>query len=82
MKLNCFHTSSFRFAVIVFLVVLVSIELMAQESEIKRPDLQTTDSIFFGTTEKKKDDYKFGVEYRIQAGYLQNCRCADRNRSE
>lgn len=72
MKLNCFHTSSFRFAVIVFLVVLVSIELIAQESEIKRPDLQTTDSIFFGTTEKKKDDYKFGVEYRIQAGYLQN----------
>lgn len=40
----------------------------------KGPDLQTIDDGFFDPTkeEKVKEDYHFGVEYRLEVGYVQN----------
>ncbi|MCI5680483.1 MAG: PorT family protein [Bacteroidales bacterium] len=44
----------------------------AQET-VRQPDLQVADNSFFDPTrkDKKKDTYQFGVEYRIEAGYVQ-----------
>lgn len=37
------------------------------------PDLQIADNSFFDPTKKKvEESYKFGVEYRIEAGYVQH----------
>ena len=60
--------------VIATLLIGVSTTLMAQEG-IKQPDLQTADSYFFDPTrdiQKKKEPYKFGVEWRVETGYNQN----------
>lgn len=45
----------------------------AQDDKQQGPDLQTTDNTIFDPTreEQNKEDYHFGVEYRIEAGYQQ-----------
>lgn len=46
-----------------------------QAQEKKGPDLQTVDDGFFDPTRKEKkvaEEYHFGMEYRIEAGFIQN----------
>lgn len=59
---------------ILFLVVSLPVMLFAQ-SKVSQPSLQTIDDGFFDPTrkpEKIATPYTFGVEYRIEAGYIQN----------
>lgn len=53
-------------------LVCVCAYTYAQES-VRQPDLQVADNSFFDPTrkEKKQETYKFGVEYRLEAGYVQ-----------
>ena len=62
------------FLFIVSMMLLLGGNLSAQEG-IKQPDLQTADSYFFDPTRdfvKQAEPYKFGVEWRVEAGYNQN----------
>ena len=54
-------------------LVCVCAYTYAQES-VRQPDLQVADNSFFDPTrkEKKQETYKFGVEYRLEAGYVQS----------
>lgn len=38
----------------------------------KRSELHTDDFLSFSERDKKKEEYHFGVEYRIETGYIQN----------
>ena len=41
--------------------------------DVKKPDLQIADNTFFDPTKKQtQEEYHFGVEYRIEAGYAQH----------
>ena len=66
-----------RVAHILVLLVMAS-SLFAQSKKdaptIKTPDLQTSDAVFFDPTriEKEKPAYHFGVEWRVEVGYVQN----------
>lgn len=62
--------------VLVSIIFLLSISAMgmAQDTDkMKQPDLQTSEPDFFDPTRdaKKKQEYHFGVEYRLEAGYVQ-----------
>lgn len=50
----------------------VCVPVRTQETK-RQPDLQTADNTFFDPTrkEKKNEVYRFGVEYRVEAGYIQ-----------
>lgn len=50
----------------------VVLPLQAQDQD-KGPDLQTADRSFFDPTkpDKQKENYQFGVEYRLEVGYTQ-----------
>lgn len=59
----------------ILLLAVFSITGMAQDADkIKTPDLQTAEPDFFDPTRdaKKKQEYHFGMEYRVEAGYVQN----------
>lgn len=57
-----------------FIIVLLSAWICAMADDIRRPDTQLADNTFFDPTrqDKKVEDYHFGVEYRIEAGYVQH----------
>lgn len=67
-----------RRSLIVILSLLVAAASFAQKDKsaptIKTPDLQTTEGAFFDPTRrvKEKPVYNFGVEWRIEVGYVQN----------
>lgn len=56
----------------VLCMLCVGMPMRAQETK-NQPDLQTADNSFFDPTRKTKNDnvYRFGVEYRLEAGYIQ-----------
>lgn len=59
----------------ILFLTLFSFGTWAQDTDkIKTPDLQTAEPDFFDPTRdaKRKQEYHFGVEYRVQAGYVQN----------
>ena len=61
-----------RIIVLVGLCLLPLACLMADDTK-KKPDLQIADNTFFDPTKKKvEESYHFGVEYRIEAGYVQH----------
>lgn len=61
---------------IIFLVLFVCAPMYVCAQEVRRgPDLQTSDGSFFDPTrapEKVEELYRFGIEYRLEAGYVQN----------
>ncbi len=56
------------------LIALCACVCAYAQDKPKGPDLQTVDDGFFDPTkeEKVKEDYHFGVEYRLELGYVQN----------
>ena len=56
----------------IFIVCCAAVAVQAQEVR-RQPDLQTADNTFFDPTRKetKKQEYHFGVEYRLEVGYTQ-----------
>ncbi len=56
------------------LLLICAFSLSVYPDDVKRPDLQIADNSFFDPTAKKKveESYHFGVEYRIEAGYVQH----------
>ena len=59
---------------ILYIFIVCCIAVVGQAQEVRRqPDLQTADNTFFDPTRKdaKKQDYHFGVEYRLEVGYTQ-----------
>lgn len=59
----------------ILLFALLPLVGAAQDNDkIKTPDLQTAGPDFFDPTRdaNKKQEYHFGMEYRLQAGYVQN----------
>lgn len=67
-----------RIFVVIILFSIIGASCYAQSSKnsqgIKTPDLQTTEGAFFDPTRrvKEKPVYKFGVEWRLELGYVQN----------
>lgn len=59
---------------LLFIIVLFGCTITYAQDKPKGPDLQTIDDGFFDPTKEEKvvEDYHFGVEYRIEAGYVQN----------
>ena len=58
-------------------IVLLGLSLLPFSfvaAEDKKPDFQIADNTFFDPTKKenKDDKYAFGVEYRLEAGYVQH----------
>lgn len=58
-------------------IIIVSLCLLAfayaQAQDRRSPDLQIADNSFFDPTKKKAEEaYHFGMEYRIEAGYVQH----------
>lgn len=59
----------------ILLFALLPLVGVAQDNDkIKTPDLQTAEPDFFDPTRdaNKKQEYHFGMEYRVEAGYVQN----------
>lgn len=58
----------------IYIVLLLgALCVYAYADEKKKPDLQIADNTFFDPTKKKvEESYHFGVEYRIEAGYVQH----------
>lgn len=60
------------------IIVWVCIGLLActaaYADDVRKPDLQIADNSFFDPTQKKAEEssYHFGMEYRIEAGYVQH----------
>ena len=48
--------------------------MSAYADDVRKPDLQIADNTFFDPTQKKAEEsaYHFGMEYRIEAGYVQH----------
>lgn len=61
-----------RIAYIVLCLCLGAVSLWAQDKE--KPALQIADNTFFDPTKKEvvEEKYQFGVEYRVEAGYVQH----------
>lgn len=57
-----------------FLIIVCACACVYAQEAIKTPDLQTADGEIFDPTRKevKADDYTFGMEYRLEIGYVQN----------
>jgi len=55
-----------------FLVILVSALALPLWAQSTAPDLQTNDQIFFDPNANKEEPYHFGVEYRLEGGYVQH----------
>ena len=59
-----------RIYILLFACVLC---ICAYADDVRKPDLQIADNSFFDPTKKQvKKEYQFGVEYRIEAGYVQH----------
>jgi len=56
------------------LFILCACAIAYSQETPQMPDLETTNSQFFDPTKKEKrlSEYTFGVEYRIEVGYLQH----------
>jgi len=47
--------------------------ICAYADDVRKPDLQIADNTFFDPTKKKEvEEYHFGMEYRLEAGYVQH----------
>lgn len=59
----------------IYILLLVgTLCICAYADEKKKPDLQIADNSFFDPTKKRVEEeaYHFGVEYRLEAGYVQH----------
>lgn len=56
------------------IVVLIACVACVCADDIRKPDTQIADNTFFDPTRKEvvEERYQFGVEYRIEAGYVQH----------
>ncbi len=63
-----------RVMAIAVLLPLTSLLSPLQADDIRKPTEQIADNTFFDPTrkEKKEELYEFGVEYRVEAGYVQH----------
>lgn len=59
---------------LLIIFALCACALTYAQDKPKGPDLQTIDDGFFDPTKKdiEKEEYHFGVEYRLEIGYVQN----------
>ena len=55
-------------------ILLVTATMGVRADDVRKPDMQIADNSFFDPTRKEKTEekYQFGVEYRIEAGYVQH----------
>ena len=63
-----------RYIVLLCVGLMACVGAYADDTKKKQPDLQIADNSFFDPTKKKVEEeaYHFGVEYRIEAGYVQH----------
>ena len=64
-----------RIFLLIGTILMMVVGRLSAQDGIKQPDLQTADSYFFDPTRdfvKQTEPYKFGVEWRVEAGYNQN----------
>ena len=55
------------------LLCICALCVCAYADDVRKPDLQIADNSFFDPTKKVVEDtYQFGVEYRLEAGYVQH----------
>ena len=56
----------------ILLLCLMCVSAMADD--VRKPDTKLADNTFFDPTRKEQveENYQFGVEYRLEAGYVQN----------
>ena len=57
-----------------YIALFIACALAVYADDVKKPDTQIADNTFFDPTRKevKVERYQFGVEYRIEAGYVQH----------
>ena len=60
--------------IIVLLLALAVGAGIVRADDVRRPDMQIADHTFFDPTRKNQpeESYQFGMEYRIEAGYVQH----------
>ena len=57
----------------ILIILLCATGVFAYADDVRKPSLQIEDNTFFDPTAKKQEErYQFGVEYRIEAGYVQH----------
>ena len=56
------------------IILFCALGICAYADEARKPDLQIADNTFFDPTKKKAEEqkYVFGVEYRLEVGYVQH----------
>ena len=59
---------------ILYVILFIACAGVVRADDVKKPDLQIADNSFFDPTRKEEpvEQYRFGVEYRIEAGYVQH----------
>ncbi len=59
---------------ILYIILFIACAGVVWADDVKKPDLQIADNSFFDPTRKEEpvEQYQFGVEYRIEAGYVQH----------
>ena len=57
-----------------YIVLLSALSLCVWADDVRKPDTQIADNTFFDPTRKEKVEevYAFGMDYRIEAGYVQH----------
>lgn len=57
-----------------YIALFIACALAVHADDVKKPDTQIADNTFFDPTRKEVEveRYQFGVEYRIEAGYVQH----------
>ena len=57
----------------IFVIILCLAGMSAYADDLNKPALQIADNTFFDPTKKKVEEaYQFGMEYRLEAGYVQH----------
>ena len=58
---------------ILFILLICALGVSAYADDVRKPSMQIEDNTFFDPTAKQKEEsYQFGVEYRLEVGYVQH----------